>query len=161
MRILLDINVVLDVLLAREPGRADAEADADAVLSVLPAPADRAAVLSEAADVAESLRPFEPATGARKSAQVSENVGILRVAEELRRMADCFECEVGTDHTVHCPTPETHNWGCGCPSDVAAAIASCPGREMSPSPCRCPCSGCKHHCGAHNPAASAQPGKEA
>lgn len=50
-----------------------------------------------------------------------------------------------------CPTPESHNWGCGCPSDVAAAIASCPGRELSPSPCRCPCYGCKHHCGAHNP----------
>ncbi|MFE7727454.1 hypothetical protein ACFU5D_16865 [Streptomyces anthocyanicus] len=53
--------------------------------------------------------------------------------------------------TDPCPTPETHNWGCGCPSDVAAAIASCPGRELSPSPCRCPCYGCKHHCGAHNP----------
>lgn len=35
--------------------------------------------------------------------------------------------------------------------DVAAAIASCPGYEMRPSPCRCPCYGCKHHCGAHNP----------
>ncbi|MFJ3043673.1 hypothetical protein [Streptomyces tendae] len=57
-----------------------------------------------------------------------------------------------TDQTTDlCPTPETHNWGCGCPSDVAAAIASCPGRELSPSPCRCPCYGCKHHCGAHNP----------
>jgi hypothetical protein len=49
--------------------------------------ADRAAVLLEAVDIAESLRQFEPAFGARKSAQVSENVGILRVADELRRMA--------------------------------------------------------------------------
>jgi hypothetical protein len=55
--------------------------------AVLPATTDRGAVLREAADVAESLRQFEPATGARKSAQVSENVGILRVAEELRRRA--------------------------------------------------------------------------
>ena len=36
----------------------------------------------------ESLRQFEPATGARKAAQVSENVGILRIATELRRAAD-------------------------------------------------------------------------
>lgn len=35
--------------------------------------------------------------------------------------------------------------------DLAAAIASCPGRELSPNPCRCPCYGCKHHCGAHDP----------
>lgn len=58
---------------------------ADAVLSVLPT-GGRAALL-RAADIAESLRQFEPATGARKSAQVSENVGILRVAAELRRLA--------------------------------------------------------------------------
>jgi hypothetical protein len=50
-------------------------------------PTDRTAVLREAADIAESLRQFEPATGARWSAQVSENVGILRVAAELRRLA--------------------------------------------------------------------------
>lgn len=47
----------------------------------------RTAALREAADVAESLREFEHATGARKSAQVSENVGIIRVADKLRRMA--------------------------------------------------------------------------
>lgn len=35
--------------------------------------------------------------------------------------------------------------------DLAAAIASCPGRELVPNPCRCPCYGCKHHCGAHDP----------
>ncbi|WP_158697416.1 hypothetical protein [Streptomyces turgidiscabies] len=56
--------------------------------AVLPPAADRAAVLREAADIAQSLRQFEPATGARKPAQVSENVGILRVADELRRLAD-------------------------------------------------------------------------
>lgn len=33
----------------------------------------------------------------------------------------------------------------------AAEIASCPGYETSPNPCRCPCEGCKHHCSAHNP----------
>lgn len=47
----------------------------------------RAAVLREAADIADGLRQFEPTSGARKSAQVSENVGILRVVEELRRLA--------------------------------------------------------------------------
>lgn len=58
-----------------------------AVLAVLPKPADRTAVLREAADIADDLRQFEHATGARASAQVSENVGILRVADELRRLA--------------------------------------------------------------------------
>ena len=39
-------------------------------------------------------------------------------------------------------------------ADVQLAIAydSCPGVELKPNPCRCPCYGCKHNCGAHNPA---------
>ncbi|MFH9248205.1 hypothetical protein ACH4LK_22585 [Streptomyces lydicus] len=32
--------------------------------------------------------------------------------------ADCPACEAGIPHTEHCPTPETHNWGCGCPTDA-------------------------------------------
>lgn len=47
-----------------------------------------AGVMREAAMIAEGLRQFEHATGARKAAQISENVGVLRVADELRRMAD-------------------------------------------------------------------------
>ncbi len=27
----------------------------------------------------------------------------------------------------------------------------CPGVETVPNYCRCPCYGCKHHCGAHEP----------
>jgi len=50
--------------------------------------AHRAAVLREAADEAEKLRQFEKTTGARAAAQISENVGILRVADHFRRMAD-------------------------------------------------------------------------
>ncbi|MYX14439.1 hypothetical protein GTY67_13635 [Streptomyces sp. SID8374] len=61
-----------------------------------PAPADRAAVLREAADIAESLREFTPAYGARKSAQISENVGVLRVADHLRRLAG--EAAAGAHH---------------------------------------------------------------
>ncbi|MFH9236072.1 hypothetical protein [Streptomyces globisporus] len=52
-----------------------------------PAPADRAAALREAADIAESLREFNSPSLARNAAQVSENVGILRVADQLRRLA--------------------------------------------------------------------------
>jgi mannitol-1-phosphate/altronate dehydrogenase len=47
----------------------------------------RTKALAEAADRAKELRQFDAAWGARKSAQVSENVGVLRVADELRRMA--------------------------------------------------------------------------
>jgi hypothetical protein len=48
----------------------------------------RAAAYREAADLAENLRQFEHATGPRKDAQISENVGILRVADALRAKAD-------------------------------------------------------------------------
>ncbi|WP_369778861.1 hypothetical protein [Streptomyces sp. R33] len=34
---------------------------------------------------------------------------------------DCPSCEVGIEHDAHCPTPETHNWGCGCPTDERTA----------------------------------------
>lgn len=33
----------------------------------------------------------------------------------------CVECELGTAHTEHCPSPETHNWGCGCLTDKRPA----------------------------------------
>ncbi|MEW9521859.1 hypothetical protein [Streptomyces tubercidicus] len=69
-------------------------ADAQALLAAF-----RAEVLREAAEVAESLRQFEPAFGARESAQVSENLGVLRVADKLRSMAStrtvsCFDVEL-------------------------------------------------------------------
>jgi hypothetical protein len=59
---------------------------ADAVIAV--ADAEVPTAFRVAADIAESLRQFEPATGARKAAQISENVGILRVAAALRQLAD-------------------------------------------------------------------------
>ncbi|MFE9337725.1 hypothetical protein [Streptomyces sp. NPDC007063] len=34
---------------------------------------------------------------------------------------DCPACDAGLDHDEHCPTPETHNWGCGCATDQAPA----------------------------------------
>jgi len=61
-------------------------------LAAVPSAAEttnRAALLREAADTAESLRQFEPTYSvARSAAQISENVGILRVADELRRNAN-------------------------------------------------------------------------
>ncbi|MFD7622074.1 hypothetical protein [Streptomyces sp. NPDC059802] len=50
--------------------------------------ATRAEVLRDAADLLDALRDFSPSYGARKAAQISENVGILRATAELRRMAD-------------------------------------------------------------------------
>jgi hypothetical protein len=47
----------------------------------------RTAAFCEAADIAEGLRQFERTTGPRAAAQISENVGILRVADELRSRA--------------------------------------------------------------------------
>lgn len=71
-----------DELWRRVAGAFINEAKANALLD-----AYRAEVLAEAADRAEELRQFDASWGARKSAQVSENVGVLRVADELRRMA--------------------------------------------------------------------------
>ncbi|MGW7329682.1 hypothetical protein ACWGIU_14030 [Streptomyces sp. NPDC054840] len=48
----------------------------------------RRQVLAEASVIALELRQFEKASGARAGAQVSENVGIIRVADELMRLAD-------------------------------------------------------------------------
>ncbi|MGW4250472.1 hypothetical protein [Streptomyces californicus] len=62
----------------------------------------RAATLREAADIAEGLRQFDPAYGARKAAQISENVGVLRVADALRRLA--ADAAAG----VQPPTSEAH-----------------------------------------------------
>lgn len=53
------------------------------------------------------------------------------------------------DEGRHGPTPE----------EVAAALASCPGYETSPNPCRCPCYGCKHHCSAHQDPTPAPDGR--
>jgi hypothetical protein len=36
---------------------------------------------------------------------------------QLRALAGCQECASGLEHDTHCPYPESHNWGCGCPSD--------------------------------------------
>lgn len=39
--------------------------------------------------------------------------------QDLAPARDCPAYNVDTPHTEHCPTPETHNWGCGCPGDQA------------------------------------------
>lgn len=41
--------------------------------------------------------------------------------------------------------------------DGAEAQQQCPEVETVPNRCTCDCEGCKHHCGAHNPAKAQQP----
>ncbi|MFC9686837.1 hypothetical protein [Streptomyces sp. NPDC056948] len=95
--------------------RDDRERFADAVLAVLPPPVSRADVLREAAEVAEGLRQFESVTGARKSAQVSENIGILRVATELLRLADEEHPAAQPDTNRRIPLPGIPECGADCP----------------------------------------------
>ncbi|MZF56910.1 hypothetical protein GTX53_24280 [Streptomyces sp. SID5594] len=71
-----------------------------------PAPADRAAHYREAADIAESLREFNSPSLARNAAQVSENVGILRVADHLRALADGAAAGVQQTTEAHPPSVE-------------------------------------------------------
>jgi len=46
---------------------------------------------------------------------------------------DCPACEAGIEHIEHCPTPETHNWGCGCPTDELPAPAVGQPAEAQPA----------------------------
>jgi hypothetical protein len=89
------------------------EAESNAAL--LPAP-DHRAVLLLAADAID------------RETQRLKDHGVLEpdkfrpcrdASAQLRDMADCPACEARFEHIVHCPTPETHNWGCGCPTDQA------------------------------------------
>jgi hypothetical protein len=97
--------------------RADAEADADAVLAVLPAPADRPAILREAADVA-----------ARFNSDCQNCAVELEVATKLRRMAD--EATAG-----EAQQPETQAFVCKCPAEICHcghhAAVSQPGKEAT------------------------------
>ena len=51
---------------------------------------------------------------------------------------DCPACDAGIVHTEHCPTPETHNWGCGCPTDRQQGI------EATRAKLSTPCAYCGH-----------------
>lgn len=97
----------------------------EAVLAVLPQPVDRAAVLREAATIVRSMDSDYALQ------EAAEHLDGLAVEEDEER-----EAQAHLDQLA---------------DELAAAIASCPGRELSPNPCRCPCYGCKHHCGAHDP----------
>jgi hypothetical protein len=86
------------------PWGADAEADADAVLAVLPPPADRAAVPSEV--VRKTLRRWAYAAGHIES-ELDDAVNrmyVLVAQDVLCRMAD----ETQPTETVPCMRPEPH-----------------------------------------------------
>lgn len=66
----------------------------------------------------------------------------------IRALIDCPACLAGTEHVapgVHCPTPETHNAGCGCPTDqppaaqlgeqAAEVVHGCPPDGSGLTPC--------------------------
>jgi hypothetical protein len=89
------------------------------------APVDRAAVLREAAEVVRSM---------------DSDYALQEAAEHLDGLA--VEADEEREAQAHLDQLA---------EELAAAIASCPGYEMNPNPCRCPCEGCKHHCGAHDP----------
>jgi hypothetical protein len=65
----------------------------------------------------------------------------------VQPLADCPACEAGIEHDVHCPTPESHNAGCGCPTDQPGPVVPAqPGddtktREADPDCERCEGSG--------------------
>ncbi|MFD0078199.1 hypothetical protein ACFVIY_37860 [Streptomyces sp. NPDC127166] len=54
-------------------------------------------------------------------APVEETHVVADNSNDPEHVDDCPGCEVGIEHATHCPTPETHNWGCGCPTDERRA----------------------------------------
>ncbi|MFE9850280.1 hypothetical protein ACFYPN_15920 [Streptomyces sp. NPDC005576] len=125
---------------------------------------DAAAVAHDATVTGAAGVWTDPGDAAERDAWVAKQTDqhALAVARQLlgedaaQQPEGAVHLPAGTN-AEDCPAPETHNAGCGCPSDVAAAYASCLGYEVTPSPCRCPCYGCKHHCSAHQPAATEEP----
>lgn len=51
------------------------------------------------------------------TAAVEETHIVADDSDDPEHVDDCPGCEPAADHDEHCPTPETHNWGCGCPTD--------------------------------------------
>ncbi|WP_282790860.1 hypothetical protein [Streptomyces sp. CC224B] len=98
------VPLLLDTL-PKEIARSRGREVADVVLAVLPVPADRAAVLREAADYVGN---DDTCTCGGCDTCVPN-----KLAAGLRRMAD----EAQQAGEAVCRTPETHNWGCGCPTD--------------------------------------------
>lgn len=98
---------------------------ADVVLPVLMThgrPVIRTAVLRECAD--DLSRKANALTEGIHDKAIFVAKPVLAEAEildrevaELRARAVCPACDAGIDHDVHCPAPESHNWGCGCPTD--------------------------------------------
>lgn len=128
---------------------------ADAVLAVLPA-TDRTA--EEAYRLALSTA-LGLGTGANWEA-IRDRAEDL-VADETQQPETRQSCACGQDGCEYCDVDEADEEQA---EADAAAVASCPGYETTPNPCRCPCYGCKHHCSAHNPdhhAAVVLPAKEA
>ncbi|MFC9465182.1 hypothetical protein [Streptomyces coelicoflavus] len=105
-------------------------ARADAVLAVLPAPADRRAVLREAADrIDRTDLPQDDVdcfdNGARWATKLLRRVADETAATETQAR-DCPACDAGIGHSEHCPTPETHKWGCGCHAETQPPAALSP-----------------------------------
>jgi hypothetical protein len=78
---------------------------ADAVLAVLPAPVDRAAVLREAADAAEDV-----AESLRKHHEFERSTGALDVMTELRRLAEAPQPETQAGPVEQPPVCEGFQW---------------------------------------------------
>ncbi|WP_416520078.1 hypothetical protein [Streptomyces achromogenes] len=96
--------------------------------------AARAAALREAADIADGLRQFERTTGPRAAAQISENVGILRVANELRRRAEA-SAAVETHVVADDSDDEGLTGPCDCGEGaVHYTLANCPAAQRGARP---------------------------
>ncbi|MGS2592048.1 hypothetical protein [Streptomyces hebeiensis] len=84
---------------------------------------DRAAVLLWGADQIDAATRQAKADGVLESDKFRP---CRDASAQLRALAGCAACEAGVEHDVHCPIPETHNWGCGCPTDPVPADGPSP-----------------------------------
>lgn len=90
-------------------------------------------VISEPTSLQEAVTAYREVMNARRRTLAASRLVWDQIEQSAIRMIDrhmphgkaqpttrdCPSCEAGIEHTEHCPTPETHNWGCGCLTDQA------------------------------------------
>ncbi|MFD5509146.1 hypothetical protein ACFWIB_15395 [Streptomyces sp. NPDC127051] len=76
----------------------------------------RALVYRELADEQEATATTD-VIRRRRSIATARRLFAVELRRKAEAVRDCPSCEVGIEHAAHCPTPESHNWGCGCTTD--------------------------------------------
>lgn len=70
-----------------------------------------------AEEVVAGVRDAARQAAGQPAAAVEETHIVADDSDDPEHVDDCPGCDDDTEPDEHCPTPETHNWGCGCATD--------------------------------------------